>query len=103
MNKRMRVRTLMGAMLLVALAQPALADSAVLQETCEILSRVVRWLVGVGYATGVIGFAFLSIKTSASGRFRSGDFLGLMGGMFLLGAVPSFIAFLVKDTFSYTC
>lgn len=103
MNGQMRTRTLMGAMLLVALAQPALADSAILQETCEVISRVVRWLVGVGYATGVIGFALLSIKTAGSGRFRSADFLGLMGGMFLLGAVPSFIAFLVKDTFSYTC
>jgi hypothetical protein len=102
MDVKTRARLAMAAFVVVA-AGPAWADSAILLETCEIVSTIVRWLVGVGYATGTIGFALLAIKTAGSGRFAGGNFLSLMGGMFLLGVVPAFMAFLLNDTFSYTC
>ncbi len=78
-------------------AGPVWAQSAILLETCQIISTLVRWLVGVGYTAGTIGLALLSIKTAGSGRFSGGSFLSLMGGMFLLGALPAFMAFLLND------
>jgi hypothetical protein len=103
MDVKTRARVALVASLLVVAAGPVWAQSGILLETCEIISTIVRWLVGVGYTAGTIGFALLSIKTAGSGRFSSGSFLSLMGGMFLLGALPAFMAFLLNDTFSYTC
>lgn len=85
------------------LADPAMAQSPTLRVTCRFLSEITRWLIGAGFVCGTIGLVFISIKATATGRFRGGPFVALMGGMFVLGSVPAIVSFFINGTFTYTC
>ena len=91
------------ALLTVAVEPAFAAQSQVLMETCRFLARLTRWLIGVGYVCGCIGFVLVSIKASATGKFGGGPFLAIMGGMFMLATIPRIVSLLIDGSFSISC
>lgn len=90
------------ALAMVALSSPALAQSQVLQDTCQFAADIAQWLVGIGYVCGVIGLAMVSMRASVQGRFSLGGFGGIMLGMFTLAMIPSIIGYIISGQFGWT-
>lgn len=89
------------ALVVVAFASPAFAQSQVLSDACTFLSGFARWLIAVGYICGSLGLVMISIRASAQGRFSMGGFGGILLGMFTLAMIPSIIGYLISGQFGW--
>jgi hypothetical protein len=101
------VRGFICAALLIAMSA-TVADaqgyqSPFLVALCSQMLVFANWIRFLGYTAFMISMALISIPASVTGKFAGGQFISVVGGLFVLSFIPAILAYLTSGTGSLTC
>ena len=68
-------------------------STEVLNESCNLIDTIKRWLFGVVYVLGAIGLVLIAISAFL-GRFKFAHLIALDGGLFIVAAADLLIDFI---------
>jgi hypothetical protein len=86
----------------VSLASPALANDAVLTQSCTLLMSIKNWLFQIVYVLGAIGLVIIAVSAFL-GRFKFAHLIALGGGLFIVAVADMLITFISSGTGDSTC
>jgi TrbC/VIRB2 pilin len=86
---RVAIAGLFGAALA---ATPALANNAILGNTCTFLETIQTWIFGVAYVLGAIGLVLVAVSAFL-GRFKFSHLIALGGGLFIVATADLLLTF----------
>lgn len=86
-----------AATMLSMVANTALADNTVLNEGCDTVMTIKKWIFGVAYVLGAIGLVVVAISAFL-GRFKFAHLIALGGGLFIVAMADGLIKFVTSGS-----
>lgn len=73
-------------------AQDGTMNTEILQNSCDTVETIKRWIFSVAYVLGAIGLVVIAVSAFI-GRFKFSHLIALGGGLFIVAAADLLIGF----------